>query len=133
MPIGLFAERWFRKPIWLEAGAGISATFIMASLIFAVLANAGVLKWCDMVYLTKPSLGSFSPIMTHPWDSLKIIWGLPALFMAETIVTGIVFQIIHAIAVMHRKESAFKTFGVMTRVARAVSLPIAQKRAKYRS
>lgn len=80
-------EKWLLTPIILKWTAMIVISAIISSVIFIILTNLGVLKGTDITYLARPDSihrDFYSP--THPYDSMKEIWGMPLYFMAEIII-----------------------------------------------
>lgn len=80
-------EKWLLSPIILKWTAMIVISAIISSVIFIILTNSGILKGTEITYLARPDRihrHFYSP--THPYDSMKEIWGMPLFFMAEIMI-----------------------------------------------
>ena len=95
----------------------LSISAIAASLLFIVLTNWGLLSGTDVTYLARPD--RFHPeyyTPTHPYDSMKEIWGMPLVFIAEIPIAIILywFGLLNRYlckklsAIRHRKQEAFR-------------------------
>lgn len=79
-----FREKCLLSPFAIKYVFITAVTAVAASLLFIILANNGILPGTDITYLARPSrLHPASYIATHPYDSMKEIWGLPLIFIAE--------------------------------------------------
>lgn len=80
-------EERLLSPSMLKWAVMIVMSAIIASVLFIVFTDCGVLKGTEITYLARPN--RFHPdghYSTHPYDSMKEIWGMPLLFMAEIII-----------------------------------------------
>lgn len=75
-----FREKCLLSPFGMKWISMFSISTIAASLLFIILTNWNLLSSTDVTYLARPGL--LHP-ETHPYDSMKEIWGMPLFFIAE--------------------------------------------------
>lgn len=79
-----FREKCLLSPFAIKYAFMTAITAVAASLLFVFLANNGILPGTDITYSAHADrLHPTSYIATHPYDSMKEIWGLPLIFIAE--------------------------------------------------
>lgn len=79
-----FREKYLLSPFAIKFALMTTITAAAASLLFIILTNNHMLPGTDISYLARPSrLHPTSYVATHPYDSMKEIWGLPLLLIAE--------------------------------------------------
>lgn len=87
-PLGLtnskIRKNFMLSPFMLKLTGMIVMSAVIASVLFIILTNFGVLKGTDVTYLARPSRFFNSP--THPYDSMKEIWGLSIIYMIDILV-----------------------------------------------
>lgn len=87
-PLGLvnrrFREKWMLSPFAIKWAFMISISAVSASLIFIILTNCGLLSAADVTYLARPIRSHLEyHNLTHPYDSMKEIWQMPLILIAE--------------------------------------------------
>lgn len=97
-PLGLsnrkIRENWLLSPIMLKYTGMVVISAIIASVLFIILTNLGVLEGTDITYLAYPDMYRrefYTP--THPYDSMEDIWEMPLLFLAEIIIALFLFYL----------------------------------------
>lgn len=86
-------EKLLLSPFWLKWNLLVSISSITASLLFIILTDCNLLTGTDITYLARPDRlhqGFYSP--THPYDSMKEIWLVPAFFIGEIIIALILYS-----------------------------------------
>lgn len=89
-----FREKYLLSPSLLKWSFMISVSAIAASLLFIVLTNQNMLSGTDVTYFARPDRlhpDFYNP--THPYDSLKEIWSMPLVFIAEIPIAIILYWI----------------------------------------
>lgn len=112
-----FREKCLLSQLGMKWASMISISAIVASLLFIILTNWNLLSGTDVTYLARPDRlhpDYYNP--THPYDSLKEIWGSPLLFIAEIPIAIILYWMgllnrhlcSKLSAIRHRKQEAFQ-------------------------
>lgn len=84
-------EKLILSPIILKWTVMIAISAIIASALFIILTNCGILKGTDITYWDRPNRIHRDYPLTHPYDSMMDIWGMPILFMAEILISIVLF------------------------------------------
>lgn len=112
-----FREKYLLSPCMIKWSSMLSISAIVASLLFIILTNWNLLSGTDITYFARPDRlhpDYYNP--THPYDSLKEIWGSPLLFIVEIPIAVILywFGLLNRYlcrklsAIRHRKQDAFQ-------------------------
>lgn len=112
-----FREKYLLSPCMIKWSSMLSISAIVASLLFIILTNWNLLSGTDITYFARPDRlhpDYYNP--THPYDSLKEIWGMPLVFIAEIPMAFILywFGLLNRYlckklsAIRHRKQDAFQ-------------------------
>lgn len=112
-----FRENYLLSPCMIKWSSMLSISAIVASLLFIILTNWNLLSGTDVTYFARPDRlhpDYYNP--THPYDSLKEIWGSPLLFIVEIPIAVILywFGLLNRYlcrklsAIRHRKQDAFQ-------------------------
>lgn len=112
-----FREKYLLSPCMIKWSSMLSISAIVASLLFIILTNWNLLSGTDVTYFARPDRlhpDYYNP--THPYDSLKEIWGSPLLFIVEIPIAVILywFGLLNRYlcrklsAIRHRKQDAFQ-------------------------
>lgn len=112
-----FREKYLLSPCMIKWSSMLSISAIVASLLFIILTNWNLLPGTDVTYLARPNRlhpDYYNP--THPYDSLKEIWGSPLLFIVEIPIAIILywFGLLNRYLcrklseIRHRKQEAFR-------------------------
>ena len=87
-----FREKCLLSQFWIKWSLMITASIILASLLFIIFTNCDLLPGTDITYLARPDRyhrGFYSP--THPYDSMLEIWGISFFFIGEIIIATILY------------------------------------------
>ena len=112
-----FREKYLLSPCMIKWSSMLSISAIVASLLFIILTNWNLLSGTDITYFARPDRlhpDYYNP--THPYDSLKEIWGSPLLFIVEIPIAVILYwfgllnrYLCRKLSVIrHRKQDAFR-------------------------
>lgn len=94
-----FREKYLLSLFWIKWSLFVSISSISASLLFIILTDCNLLTGTDITYLARPNRfhhDFYYP--THPYDSIKEIWSMPLLFIAEIVIALLIFFV----GILHR-------------------------------
>ncbi len=90
--------KWLLSPMMLKWSGMVALSAVIASVLFIVLANFGVLPGTDLVnWSSYRRTTDGLHFYTHPYDSIMEIWTIPFIFMLETIVAIFIYYVGRAV------------------------------------
>ncbi len=89
-----FREKCMLSPFMIKWTSMLSISAVVASLLFIILTHLHLLPDTDVTYLAWPDrLHREFHHPTHPYDSMKEIWSMPLVFIAEIPIAIILYYV----------------------------------------
>lgn len=94
LAINMIREKCMLSPFMLKWTGMLTISAIIASILFIILTQCGILPVNDITYLAhyyRSNKGLYMP--SHPYDSILEIWTMPLFFMAQIIVAIAIYYL----------------------------------------